>query len=111
MLNTNPSRKKDAWKYFVALPALVAFFLIFQVETIAQVKNSSVEANKDVSIVEMTIDKTSTDDEIKKDVDYFKDALGITVKVKNDTLIQKGIEKLEKLGIDRIITEKYVREK
>ncbi|ABQ07890.1 hypothetical protein [Flavobacterium johnsoniae] len=34
-----------------------------------------------------------------------------TVKVKNDTLIQKGIEKIEKLGVDRIITEKYVREK
>ncbi len=33
-----------------------------------------------------------------------------TVKVKNDTLIQKGIEKIEKLGVDRIITEKYVRE-
>jgi hypothetical protein len=34
-----------------------------------------------------------------------------TVKFKNDTLIQKGIEKVEKLGINRIITEKYVREK
>ncbi|WP_149206484.1 hypothetical protein [Flavobacterium johnsoniae] len=34
-----------------------------------------------------------------------------TVKIKNDTLIQKGIEKIEKLGVDRIITEKYVREK
>ncbi|MEO6173673.1 MAG: hypothetical protein ABIP27_00855 [Flavobacterium circumlabens] len=34
-----------------------------------------------------------------------------TVKVKNDTLIQKGIEKVEKLGINRIITEKYIREK
>jgi hypothetical protein len=33
------------------------------------------------------------------------------VNIKNDTLIQKGIEKLEKLGIDRIIVEKYVREK
>jgi len=33
------------------------------------------------------------------------------VKVQNDTLIQKGIEKIEKLGIDRIIVEKYVREK
>jgi hypothetical protein len=32
------------------------------------------------------------------------------VKIKNDTLIQKGIEKIEKLGVDRIITEKYVRE-
>lgn len=34
-----------------------------------------------------------------------------TVKIKNDTLIQKGIEKIEKLGVDRIIVEKYVREK
>ena len=33
------------------------------------------------------------------------------VKIKNDTLIQKGIEKVEKLGVDRIIVEKYVREK
>lgn len=33
------------------------------------------------------------------------------VKIKNDTLIQKGIEKIEKLGIDRVIVEKYVREK
>lgn len=33
------------------------------------------------------------------------------VKIKNDTLTQKGIEKVEKLGIKRIITEKYVREK
>ncbi len=33
------------------------------------------------------------------------------VKIKNDTLTQKGIEKVEKLGINRIITEKYVREK
>lgn len=33
------------------------------------------------------------------------------VKIKNDTLIQKGIEKIEKLGVDRVIVEKYVREK
>lgn len=33
------------------------------------------------------------------------------VKVKNDTLIQKGIEKVEKLGVNHIIIEKYVREK
>ena len=33
------------------------------------------------------------------------------VTIINDTLIQKGIEKLEKLGIDRIIVEKYVRVK
>jgi hypothetical protein len=33
------------------------------------------------------------------------------VKVQNDTLTQKGIEKIEKLGVDQIIIEKYVREK
>jgi hypothetical protein len=31
------------------------------------------------------------------------------VKIQNDTLVQKGVEKLEKLGIDRVIVEKYVR--
>lgn len=43
--------------------------------------------------------------------DWENSKFEFTVKIKNDTLIQKGIEKLEKLGIDRIIVEKYVREK
>ena len=34
---------------------------------------------------------------------------GFVVKIHNDTLTQRGVEKLEKLGIDRIIEEKYVR--
>ena len=32
-----------------------------------------------------------------------------TVTIQNDTLIQKGVEKVEELGIDRIIIEKYRR--
>ncbi len=32
-----------------------------------------------------------------------------TVTVKNDTLTQRGLEKIEKLGIERIITERYKR--
>lgn len=32
-----------------------------------------------------------------------------TVSLKNDTLIQRGIEKVEKAGIDRLNIEKYVR--
>jgi hypothetical protein len=43
--------------------------------------------------------------------DWENSKFDFTVKVKNDTLIQKGIEKIEKLGINRIIVEKYVREK
>ncbi len=34
-----------------------------------------------------------------------------TVTIKNDTLTQKGIEKLEALGIDRLIVEKYKKVK
>jgi hypothetical protein len=33
------------------------------------------------------------------------------VKIQNDTLTQSGVEKLEKLGIDRVIVERYVRVK
>ncbi len=34
-----------------------------------------------------------------------------TVAIKNDTLIQRGVEKIEKAGIDRLIIEKYIRVK
>ena len=34
-----------------------------------------------------------------------------TVAIKNDTLIQQGIEKVENAGIDRVITEKYLKVK
>jgi len=34
-----------------------------------------------------------------------------TVMITNDTLIQTGIEKIESQGIDRINTEKYIRDK
>ncbi|MBF7090924.1 hypothetical protein IUY40_05155 [Flavobacterium sp. ALJ2] len=43
--------------------------------------------------------------------DWENSKFDFTVKIKNDTLIQKGVEKIEKLRINRIIIEKYVREK
>lgn len=48
-------------------------------------------------------------------LDYFTDkqwegnTFKFVVKIANDTLTQKGVEKLEKLGIDRVIIEKYKR--
>lgn len=32
-----------------------------------------------------------------------------TIRINNDTLIQKGIEKIENIGVDRINIEKYIR--
>lgn len=52
-----------------------------------------------------------------ENLEYFSDPqwenhkFEFVVKIQNDTLVQKGVEKLEQLGIDRIIVEKYVRVK
>ena len=34
-----------------------------------------------------------------------------TVSIKNDSLVQRGIEKVDKAGIDRVIIETYTRVK
>jgi len=60
---------------------------------------------------------TLAGDAYTEHLDYYKDrnwegkAFNFTVSIQNDTLIQKGIEKVEKAGIDREIIEKYVRVK
>lgn len=43
--------------------------------------------------------------------DWEGNAFKFTVTIHNDTLIQKGIEKIEKSGIDRLNIEKYLRVK
>ncbi len=58
---------------------------------------------------------TLTGDQYTEHLDYYKDrnwegkTFTFTVTVQNDTLPQKGIEKVDKENIDRIIIEKYVR--
>lgn len=60
---------------------------------------------------------TLKDSVYKENLEYFNNrqwennSFEFVVKIKNDTLIQKGVEKIEKLGVDRIIIEKYVKEK
>ena len=54
-------------------------------------------------------------DEYTESLDYYNDSnwegksFTFKVKIQNDTLIQTGIEKVEKVGIDRTITERYVK--
>jgi hypothetical protein len=58
---------------------------------------------------------TLAGDQYTEHLDYYKDrnwegkTFTFTVTIQKDTLIQKGIEKVEKEGIDRIIIEKYIR--
>ncbi|BCY29326.1 M56 family metallopeptidase [Flavobacterium okayamense] len=82
MLNTNPSNKRNVWKYSVVLPMLVAFFLLYQVKTIAQVKETKVITEiQDVNRVEFIIDKNTTDSQIKEETDLLKKEHDVTVKV------------------------------
>ena len=56
-------------------------------------------------------------DQYTEHLDYYKDrnwegkTFTFTVAINNDTLIQRGLEKVEKEGVDREIIEKYIRAK
>ncbi len=58
---------------------------------------------------------TLTDSSYTENLEYCNDrqwegnSFNFIITIKNDTLIQKGIEKVENLGINRINTEKYIR--
>ena len=68
MLNTNPSHKKNSWKYALLLPVLVAFMLLFQIETVAQSKDEPAEKVSYVvtSNYSSIVTKNTTDQEIKE---------------------------------------------
>jgi hypothetical protein len=58
---------------------------------------------------------TLSGDQYTEHLDYYNDknwegkTFTFTVQIKNDTLIQSGIEKVEAAGIERKIIEKYVK--
>ena len=71
MLNTNQSHKRNSWKYAAILPVLVGFMLLFQIETIAQVKEGKIEKSKIKennflvsSVFSSVLTKNTTDEEI-----------------------------------------------
>jgi hypothetical protein len=58
---------------------------------------------------------TLSGDQYTEHLDYYSDrnwegkTFQFTVSISNDTLVQRGMEKVEKEGIDREIIERYVR--
>lgn len=74
MLHTNQSHQKNAWKYATILPLLVGFMLLFQIETVAQVKeNSKVEAYAVSSNFSSILTKNTTDKELRELEKTFSD--------------------------------------
>ncbi len=82
MLNKNQSHKRNSWKYSVVIPALVAFFISFQVKVIAQERERKiVEKQENKKIISIVIDKNSSDNDIKKDAEILKNEHDVNLKV------------------------------
>ncbi|CAD0009663.1 M56 family metallopeptidase [Flavobacterium chungangense] len=73
MLNKNQSKKRNYWKYYAILPALVAFVFLFQIKTIAQEKKEAQQISKNPTSVDVyKIKKSTTDQELKEFTEKLK---------------------------------------
>lgn len=76
MLNTNQSHQKKSWKYAVILPFLIAFTLLFQIETVAQEKEKKTDEVTTYAVsssYSSIVTKNTTDQEIKELEKSFSD--------------------------------------
>lgn len=74
MLNTNQSNKKNALKYAIVIPVLVAFIMLFQVKVIAKerISNSFKEIQQTQPEEKYVIQSSSSDSELKEYSKQFK---------------------------------------
>ncbi|MCC9065280.1 M56 family metallopeptidase [Flavobacterium piscisymbiosum] len=68
MLNKKQSKKRNSWKFYVVIPALAAFVLLFQVEVIAKEKQQIIkDLSGEIKSVDVyKIKKNATDAELKE---------------------------------------------
>lgn len=76
MLNKN-NQPQSVWKLLIVSPLLVVFFLLFQVETKAQIKESVSTSESKITRIEITYDANTTIDVIESDVSFLKEDLDI----------------------------------
>lgn len=81
MLNKNQSKKSSSWKYVLVIPALVAFVIFFQVKVIAQEKPipPTPAETKNTTVVEIIVNKNTTDEEMGKDCKMLKNDFGVVL--------------------------------
>ena len=95
MLNKNQSKKRNHWKYYAVIPALAAFVLLFQIETIAQEKRMQKENVIQKDTIKETqeifkITKNSTDQELKQFTEKLKASHNLDVEVSD---VKRNAEK------------------
>lgn len=86
MLNTNQSNKKNALKYAIVIPVLVAFIMLFQVRVIAKERFSNSIHENEISKTQpnqkYVIQSSSTDNELKEYSKQFKKDYKIDLNIK-----------------------------
>jgi len=95
MLNKNQSKKRNYWKYYAVIPALAAFVLLFQIQTIAQEKRTQKENVIQKDTIKETqeifkITKNSTDQELKQFTEKLKTSHNLDVEVSD---VKRNAEK------------------
>lgn len=90
MLNKNQSQKRNSWKYALVIPVLIAFVMLFQVQTIAQEKRIVTSTRSTQSGIYITTDKNSSDEQLKKDAKLAKEKFGVTLKYSKIKRNKKG---------------------
>lgn len=71
MLNSNQSNRKNAFKYAIVIPVLVAFIMLFQVKVIAKEKRLDTEINNSENILYL-INANSSNKEIDEIINKLK---------------------------------------
>lgn len=83
MLHTNQSHKRNVWKYGIILPLLVGFMLLFQIKTVAQVKEVVTnEISKSEEKVSVIITPKMSNENLKQIEKIFSDS-DLTLKISN----------------------------
>jgi TonB-dependent SusC/RagA subfamily outer membrane receptor len=80
MLHKNKSTNKNQFKYLLLIPILVGFIMTFNTKIVAQEKNSW-EIN--VAVIDLIIDKNSTNENLDQEAATFKNELGILLNFKS----------------------------
>jgi len=95
MLNQNQSKKWHSWKYITVFPALIAFVFLFQIEVVAQDRETQKPENETKS---ETVDLKSF--QLEKDLKTLSEDKEIIINGEKSS--QEELDKLDPKGIEKI---------
>jgi hypothetical protein len=126
MLNKNQSSKRNLWKYALVVPALVAFFMLFQVNVVAQekIKEETIKVeskhpvtatsemhqeNDSIKKIKVLLANNSKNEDINQNTEIFIDGKKVSKKeldrTNPDDIATMNVTKENNKSIIRIVTK------